>query len=78
MGDSHPSSLKLWAPWRLEGEALRAGKQDATLIWLKEQEDAGIDIVTDGEQSRIHFVHGFLENILTKDLKIISLTYWIS
>ncbi len=54
---------KLWAPWRLEGEALKSGKQDATLIWLKEQEDAGIDIVTDGEQSRIHFVHGFLERV---------------
>ncbi|HEY4264250.1 MAG TPA: methionine synthase [Micropepsaceae bacterium] len=54
---------KLWAPWRLEGAALAAGKRDATLIWLKEQEDAGIDIVTDGEQSRIHFVHGFLERI---------------
>jgi 5-methyltetrahydropteroyltriglutamate--homocysteine methyltransferase len=54
---------KLWAPWRLEGDALAAGKRDATLIWLKEQEDAGIDIVTDGEQSRIHFVHGFLERI---------------
>ena len=54
---------KLWAPWRLQGAELEAGKRDATLIWLKEQEDAGIDIVTDGEQSRIHFVHGFLERI---------------
>jgi 5-methyltetrahydropteroyltriglutamate--homocysteine methyltransferase len=54
---------KLWAPWRLKGEELEAGKRDATLIWLKEQEDAGIDIVTDGEQSRIHFVHGILERI---------------
>ncbi|HEX3484692.1 MAG TPA: methionine synthase [Micropepsaceae bacterium] len=54
---------KLWAPWRLSGDALAEGKRDATLIWLKEQEDAGIDIVTDGEQSRIHFVHGFLERI---------------
>ena len=54
---------KLWAPWRLAGEELAQGKRDATLIWLKEQEDAGIDIVTDGEQSRIHFVHGFLERI---------------
>ena len=54
---------KLWAPWRLQGEELKAGKRDATLIWLKEQEDAGIDIVTDGEQSRIHFVHAFLERI---------------
>jgi 5-methyltetrahydropteroyltriglutamate--homocysteine methyltransferase len=54
---------KLWAPWRLQGEELKTGKHDATLIWLKEQEDAGIDIVTDGEQSRVHFVHGFLERV---------------
>jgi 5-methyltetrahydropteroyltriglutamate--homocysteine methyltransferase len=52
---------KLWAPWRLEGDALAAGKLDATLLALKVQEDAGIDIVSDGEQSRQHFVHGFLE-----------------
>jgi len=31
------------------------------MLWLKEQEDAGLSIVTDGEQSRQHFVHGFLE-----------------
>jgi 5-methyltetrahydropteroyltriglutamate--homocysteine methyltransferase len=53
----------LWAPWQLEGEALVEAKRDATLLTLKEQEDAGIDIVTDGEQSRQHFVHGFLERI---------------
>ena len=53
----------LWAPWRLEGEALVEAKRDATLLMLKEQEDAGIDIVSDGEQARQHFVHGFLENI---------------
>src|SRR5205085_2943792 len=28
---------------------------------VKLQENAGIDIVTDGEQARQHFVHGFLE-----------------
>src|SRR5215470_10572733 len=54
---------KLWPRWRLEGEELETAKRDATLIWLKEEEDAGIDIVTDGEQSRIHFVHGFLERV---------------
>src|SRR6266851_6302763 len=53
----------LWAPWQLEGEALVEAKRDATLLALKEQEDAGIDIVTEGEQSRQHFVHGFLEQI---------------
>jgi 5-methyltetrahydropteroyltriglutamate--homocysteine methyltransferase len=53
----------LWAPWKSEGDELARAKRDATLIWLKQQEDAGIDIVTEGEQSRQHFVHGFLEKI---------------
>jgi 5-methyltetrahydropteroyltriglutamate--homocysteine methyltransferase len=52
---------KLWPQWRLAGTDLAGGKLDATLLALKLQEDAGIDIVTDGEQSRQHFVHGFLE-----------------
>ena len=54
---------KLWAPWKLEGAELEQGKRDAALIWLKEQEDAGIDIVTEGEQFRVHFVHGFVEHV---------------
>ncbi len=53
----------LWAPWNLSGPALAEGKRDAVLVALAEQESAGIDIVTDGEQSRQHFVHGFLEAI---------------
>src|SRR4026209_1324751 len=52
---------KLWPAWKTEGAELARAKREATLLWLKEQEDAGIDIVTDGEQSRQHFVHGFLE-----------------
>jgi 5-methyltetrahydropteroyltriglutamate--homocysteine methyltransferase len=52
---------KLWPQWRLSGAELDAAKADATLLALKQQEDAGIDIVTDGEMSRQHFVHGFLE-----------------
>ena len=54
---------KLWPAWKLEGDALAAGKIDATILAVKRQEDAGIDIVSDGEQARIHFVHGFLANL---------------
>jgi len=59
---------RLWAPWRLSGPELDAAKRDATLLAIKEQEDAGIDVVTDGEQSRQHFVHGFLELVDGIDL----------
>ena len=54
---------KLWAAWKLDGNELVEGQQDAALAWIKIQEDAGIDIVSDGEQFRKHFVHGFLESI---------------
>ena len=54
---------KLWPEWRAAGAELEQAKADATLLWLKVQEDAGIDIVGDGEQSRQHFVHGFLARI---------------
>lgn len=54
---------RLWAPWRLSGTELATAKRDATLLAIKEQEDAGIDTVSDGEQSREHFVHGFLEEV---------------
>jgi 5-methyltetrahydropteroyltriglutamate--homocysteine methyltransferase len=54
---------KLWPAWKATGADLEMAKRDATLLWLKEQEDAGLDIVTDGEQSRQHFVHGFLESV---------------
>jgi len=53
----------LWAPWKSKGEELARAKRDATLLAVKLQEDCGIDIVTEGEQARQHFVHGFLERI---------------
>ncbi len=54
---------QLWPRWKLEGEELQQAKSDATIMWLKQQEDAGLDIVGDGEQSRQHFVHGFLDQV---------------
>ena len=54
---------KLWPQWRQQGADLVQAKRDATLLWIKAQEDAGLDIIGDGEQSRQHFVHGFLEQV---------------
>jgi 5-methyltetrahydropteroyltriglutamate--homocysteine methyltransferase len=54
---------KLWPQWKAEGADLAQAKLDATLLWIKAQEDAGLDIIGDGEQSRQHFVHGFLEQV---------------
>ena len=54
---------KLWPQWKCAGDELATAKADATLLWLKLQEDAGLATVSDGEQSRQHFVHGFLERV---------------
>ena len=54
---------KLWAPWLLEGARLDEGKRDAMRLVLGDQESAGIDIVTDGEQTRRHFVTTFIESL---------------
>ncbi len=54
---------KLWPQWKSEGADLAQAKLDATLLWIKAQEDAGLDVIGDGEMSRQHFVHGFLEQV---------------
>ena len=54
---------KLWSPWKLTGQDLAEAKQDALRVALQEQQNAGIDIVSDGEQTRQHFVTTFIENL---------------
>jgi 5-methyltetrahydropteroyltriglutamate--homocysteine methyltransferase len=54
---------KLWPKWKLEGAALAQAKLDATRVWIDVQEEAGLDVIGDGEQSRQHFVHGFVEQV---------------
>ena len=54
---------QLWAPWKLDGDALAQGKRDAVRLALFDQEHAGIDIVSDGEQTRRHFVTTFIEGL---------------
>lgn len=59
----------LWSPWKLEGQALVDGKQDALRISLQEQLTSGIDIVSDGEQTRQHFVTTFIEHLSGVDFE---------
>ena len=54
---------KLWSPWKLAGEELLQAKRDALSLSLHEQLQAGIDIVSDGEQTRQHFVTTFIEHL---------------
>ena len=54
---------KLWPQWRSSGPELAQAKLDATLVWIRAQEEAGLTVIGDGEQSRQHFVHGFLEQV---------------
>lgn len=58
---AEPETLK--GAWKLGGQALEAGKRRAAAEWLQHEEEAGIDIVTNGEVFRSHFVHGFLEGL---------------
>ncbi len=60
---------KLWPKWQAEGAALDQAKLDATLLWIKAQEDAGLSVIGDGEQSRQHFVHGFVEAVAGIDFE---------
>lgn len=54
---------KLWPEWKFDGDELLQAKADATLLWIKAQEDAGLDVIGDGEMARQHFVHGFVEQV---------------
>lgn len=54
---------QLWSDWKLQGDELKQAKQDALLVSLQEQTQAGIDIVSDGEQTRQHFVTTFIEHL---------------
>ena len=59
----------LWSPWKLEGTALAEGKQDAMRAAVLEQTRRGIDIISDGEQTRQHFVTTFIEHLSGVDFE---------
>ena len=42
--------------WSIDGEMLRLAHDDATRVVIREQEEAGIDIISDGEQRRTNYI----------------------
>ena len=60
---------KLWSPWKLDGNQLLEAKQDALRVSFHEQQLAGIDIISDGEQTRQHFVTTFIEHLSGVDFQ---------
>jgi 5-methyltetrahydropteroyltriglutamate--homocysteine methyltransferase len=60
-----PNMLK--APWRLSGTELRDAQNDAVRLAIREQEDAGLAVVTDGELRRRHYIWGFLDGLTGVD-----------
>ena len=54
---------KLWPAWMDSGDSLVEKKRESAAMWINEQEESGMEIISEGEQFRIHFVHGFLETI---------------
>jgi len=58
---------RIFPAWRLAGAELAEAQRDAARIAVAEQRRAGIETVTDGEQGRKHFVHGFAERLAGVD-----------
>ncbi len=58
---------QVYTSFGLEGDALREAQDDAVLLALRDQEVAGLDIVTDGEQRRRHYIWGFCEGLTGLD-----------
>jgi 5-methyltetrahydropteroyltriglutamate--homocysteine methyltransferase len=57
----------LQAPWKVPAQDLPEALADATRLSVDSQVAAGLDVVTDGEQGRRHYVWGFLDGIAAVD-----------
>ena len=49
--------------WSIPSEYIAEAHDDAVRLAILDQEDAGLDIVTDGEQRRRHYIWGFIEGL---------------
>ena len=63
---------KLFSPWRMAGVDLPSAQDAAVVHWLRVQEGAGLDVLTDGEQRRRHYIWGFLEGLTGIDMETLG------
>jgi 5-methyltetrahydropteroyltriglutamate--homocysteine methyltransferase len=54
-----PPRVRARELWRIAEDRLREAQDDATLIAIKDQEDVGLDIITDGEMRRESYSNHF-------------------
>ena len=62
-------NAQLFAPWVPPPDRLHEAQNDAVRLALLDQEEAGLGIVTDGEQRRRHYIWGFLEGLAGTDTR---------
>src|SRR5579864_3895463 len=54
-----PPRIRVRELWRVPPEWLEQAQDDATILAIREQERAGLDIITDGEQRRESYSNRF-------------------
>ena len=59
LGHRFPPRVRARELWRVDPEYLEQAQQDATLLAIRAQEDAGLDIITDGEIRRESYSNRF-------------------
>jgi 5-methyltetrahydropteroyltriglutamate--homocysteine methyltransferase len=59
LGKQMPPRVRVRELWRVAPDELEVAQDDATLVAIHEQERAGLDIITDGEQRRESYSNRF-------------------
>jgi 5-methyltetrahydropteroyltriglutamate--homocysteine methyltransferase len=68
LGDRFPPRVRAQELWRVAPEWLEQAQDDATLLAIRDQEAAGLDIVTDGEMRRESYSNRFATSLEGVDI----------
>jgi len=64
-----PARIRAQELWRVSAELLEQAQDDATILAIREQERAGLDIITDGEMRRESYSNRFATALAGIDLE---------